>query len=75
MRRFVVPVVLEAASAEEATRFLRNMLDEGVRWDQPLTIPYIGDACGIGPADSYATEEIHLLRDGMRAIAVPGRGA
>lgn len=71
---FVVPVVVESSSAEETERFLRNMLTEGVRWDRPLPIPYIGEACEIGAARRYSTEEVHLLRDGMRTIAVPGRG-
>jgi hypothetical protein len=75
MARFVVPVVVEAADAEEARRFLGNMLTEGVRWDQPLSVPYIGEPCAIEAARRYSTEEVHLLRDGMRAIAVPQRGA
>lgn len=52
-----------------------NTLSEGVRWDRPLPVPYIGDACPIGSARRYRTEEIHLLRDGFRAVAVPERGA
>jgi hypothetical protein len=75
MARFVVPVVVESSSAEEAERFLRNMLTEDVRWDQPLPIHYIGEPCAIEAARRYTTEEVHLLRDGMRAIAVPERGA
>ncbi len=75
MERFAVAVVVEATDAEEAERFLANMLSEGVRWDRPLSIPYIGEACPIGSARSYSTEEIHLLRDGMRQVAVPERGA
>ncbi len=75
MARFAVAVVVEAADAEEAERFLANMLTEGVRWDRPLLIPYIGEACPVGQAASYSTEEIHLLRDGMRQVAVPEPGA
>ena len=75
MERFAVAVVVEATDAEEAERFLANMLSEGVRWDQPLSIPYIGEACPIVAAARYRTEEIHLLRDGYRVVAVPERGA
>jgi|GEM_PF-3287936 len=75
MERFAVAVVVEAADAEEAERFLGNMLSEGVRWDRPLPVPYIGEACPIVAARCYRTEEIHLLRDGFRVIAVPRRGA
>jgi hypothetical protein len=75
MGRFAVAVVVEAADAEEAERFLANMLTEGVRWDRPLAIPYIGEACPIVAAGRYRTEEIHLLRDGFRVVAVPERGA
>lgn len=75
MERFAVAVVVEATDAEEAERFLANMLSEGVRWDRPLPTPYIGEACPIGSAHRYSTEEIHLLRDGMRQVAVPKRGA
>lgn len=75
MVRFVMPVVVEAASAEEAERFLGNMLTEGVRWDRPLEVPYVGEPCPIGGADRYRTEEVYLLRDGMRVVAVPERGA
>lgn len=75
MGRFAVAVVVEAADAEEAERFLGDMLTGGVRWDRPLAIPYIGEACPVGPAGRYRTEEIHLLRDGMRQVAVPDRGA
>lgn len=75
MERFVVPVVLEAASIEEAERFLRNMLTEGVRWDCPLPVRYIGDACPIAAAGCYSTEAVHLLRDGVRAVAVPRHAA
>jgi hypothetical protein len=74
MERFAVAVVVEAADAEEAERFLGNMLREGVRWDRPLPVSYIGAPCPIGAAQSYSTAEIHLLRDGMREIAVPQRG-
>ena len=74
MGRFAVAVVVEAADAEEAERFLRNMVDEGVRWDRPLPVPYIGEGCPIAAARRYCTEEIHLLRDGFRVIAVPERG-
>jgi len=75
MERFAVAVVVEAADAEEAERFLANMLSGGSRWDRPLPVPYIGEACPIVAAASYRTEEIHILRDGYRVIAVPERGA
>jgi hypothetical protein len=75
MGRFAVAIVVEAGEGEEAERFLSNMLTEGVRWDHPLPVPYIGEACAIGAAECYRTEEIHLLRDGMRQVAVPERGA
>lgn len=74
MGHFAVAVVVEAADAEQAERFVGNMLNEGVRWDRPLTVPYIGAACPIDSAGRYATAEIHLLRDGFRAIAVPTSG-
>ncbi len=70
-RLFALAVVAEAKDAEEAQRFTRNMLCEGIRWDHPLEVSFVGEGCEIGPAERYATEEIHLLRDGMRAIAVP----
>jgi hypothetical protein len=75
VERFVVPVVLEAASTEEAERFLRNMLTEGVRWDCPLPVRHIGDACAVASAEVYETKAIHLLSDGLRAVAVPGHPA
>jgi hypothetical protein len=75
MERFAVAVVVEAADAEEAERFLGNMLTGGVRWDRPLPVPYIGGPCPIVAAACYRTAEIHLLRDGFRVAAVPERGA
>jgi hypothetical protein len=75
MERFAVAVVVEAADAEEAERFLANMLTDGIRWDRPLPVPYIGEACPIVVARRYRTAEIHLLRDGFRVVAVPERGA
>jgi len=75
MVRFALAVVVEAGDAEEAERFLDNTLNGGVPWDRPLPIPYVGAACPIGPAERYLTAEIHLLRDGMRQVAVPQRGA
>ena len=75
MECFAVAVVVEAADSEEVERFLTNMLTGGVRWDRPLSVPYIGEACPIVAARRYCTEEIHLLRDGFRVIAVPERGA
>jgi hypothetical protein len=75
MERFAVAVVLEAADAAEAERFLGDMLTDGACWDRPLPVPYIGEPCPIAAARRYRTEEIHLLRDGFRVIAVPERGA
>ena len=75
MGLFAVAVVVESSGAEEAERFLANMLTGGVRWDHPLPIPYIGEACPVGTAAEYRTEEIHLLRDGMRQVATPEPGA
>jgi hypothetical protein len=75
MERFAVAIVVEAVDAEEAERFLANMLTGGIRWDRPLPVPYIGEACPIVAARSYRTAEIHLLRDGYRVIAAPQRGA
>lgn len=75
MERFAVAVVVEAADAEEAERFLATMLTGGIHRDPPLRVPYIGEACPIVAAAGYRTEEIHLLRDGHRVIAVPERGA
>lgn len=74
MPQFAVVVVVEAKAAEEASRFVTNELG-GIRWDQPLEAPFIGVACPVGHADCYETVEIHLLRDGMRSIAVPEPGA
>jgi hypothetical protein len=70
-RPFALAIVVEAEDAEEAHRFTHNMLCEGTRWDRPLEVSFVGEGCEIGPAEHYATEEIHLLRDGMRVIAVP----
>jgi hypothetical protein len=75
MKRFAVAVVVAAADAEEAESFLGSMLTGSVRCDCPLPVPYIGEACPIAAAARYRTEEIHLLRDGFRVVAVPERGA
>ena len=74
MGLFAVAVVVEAVDAEEAERFLGDLLGDRLRRDRPL-IPYIGEACPVGPAAGYSTAEIHLLLDGMRQVAVPARGA
>jgi len=41
----------------------------------PAPGPYIGEACPVIAARRYRTEEIHLLRDGFRVIAIPEHGA
>lgn len=73
MGRFVLAVVVEASGPEEAERFLRNTLHDGVRWDQSLPIPYVGEPCEVGVAARYSTGEIHLLCDGFRTVAAPER--
>lgn len=75
MARFALAVVIEAACGDEAKRFLAEALREGVRGARPIAVAYVGAACPVGPARGYSTEEIHLLRDGMREIAVPKCGS
>jgi hypothetical protein len=36
--RFAIAVSVEAVDADEAVRFVRDMLDAGVHWDHPLRI-------------------------------------
>lgn len=75
MKRFAIAVVVEAADAGEAERFIGDMLRARVRRGRPLPVPYIGEACPVIAARRYRTEEIHLLRDGFRVIAIPEHGA
>jgi hypothetical protein len=75
MAHFVLAVVVDAVHSTAAERFLSDTLIRGARWEQPLSVAYIGEACSIAAAGRYSTEEIHHLRDGMRAIVVPERGA
>lgn len=69
--RYALAIVVEAKDAEQAQRFARNMLREGIHWDHPLAVPYVGEGCEVGEAEHYSTEEIHLLLNGMRAVLVP----
>jgi hypothetical protein len=37
-KRFAIAVSVEAIDADEAVRFVRDMLDAGVHWDHPLRV-------------------------------------
>jgi DNA-directed RNA polymerase subunit RPC12/RpoP len=38
INHYPVTVIIKAAEREEASLFVRNMLAEGIRWDQPLEV-------------------------------------
>lgn len=68
MRRWAIVVVVEAETADDAMRQVRDDMVEGAE-DSPCI--YVGDACRMSPADEYETEQIRLLADGEIAYTVP----
>ncbi len=64
-RRYALVVIVEAPDADAAWGNVNTQLG-----DNEATC-YIGDACSVGPADYYETNQIGLLADGELAVAAP----
>jgi len=54
-KRFALAVSVEAIDADEAVRFVRDMLDAGIRWDHPLRVGEIA----AGAVSPHA--RVHIL--------------